>query len=114
MIMQSHLLWEQRRIIINKKYIKEEVKDFSIFQNEKNAGKMTMLDDMSTVMTSALIILGYQQDSTESRGVTKGQRTYFVMKKNIAKFDFRIFWKRVCKMENISRFMDIQTMYIES
>lgn len=80
-------------IIINKKYIKEEVKDFSIFQNEKNAGKMTMLDDMRQVMTSALIILGYKQDSTNPEELQKAKELILSWKKNIAKFDSESFGK---------------------
>lgn len=80
-------------IIINKKYIKEDVNDFSIFQNEKYKGKMTILNDMRQVMTSALLILGYNQNTTDENELKEAKELINTWKKNIAKFDSVSFGK---------------------
>lgn len=80
-------------IIVNKKYVTEDVIDFSIFQNEKYKGRMTMLDDMRQVMTSALLTLGYSQDSRDPEELKQAKDLITTWKKNIAKFDSESFGK---------------------
>lgn len=80
-------------IIVNKKYIKNYPKDFSIYLREDFKGKMTLLDDMREVMTSALLTLGYKADTTNEEEIKAAAELVKKWKKNIIKFDSESFGK---------------------
>lgn len=80
-------------IIVNKKYVKNYNRDFSIYLDESLKGKMTLLDDMREVMTSALLTLGYKQDTTSEKEISEASELIKKWKKNIVKFDAESFGK---------------------
>ena len=80
-------------IIVNKKYVKNYNRDFSIYLDESLKGKMTLLDDMREVMTSALLTLGYKQDTKNEKEIEEASELVKKWKKNITKFDAESFGK---------------------
>ena len=58
-------------IAVNKNYVKDYPRSFDIFNREDLQGRMTLLDDMREVMTSALAIHGYG----------KSKANYFILEK---------------------------------
>ncbi|MGL6064632.1 MAG: extracellular solute-binding protein [Fusobacteriaceae bacterium] len=80
-------------IIVNKKYINNYPRDFSIYLREDFKGKMTLLDDMREVMTSALLTLNYKADTTNEEEIKEAAELIKKWKKNIVKFDSESFGK---------------------
>ncbi|MGL4254144.1 MAG: extracellular solute-binding protein [Fusobacteriaceae bacterium] len=80
-------------IIVNKKYVKDYPRDFSIYLREDLKGRMTLLDDMREVMTSALLTLGYEAETTVESEVAQAAELVKKWKKNIVKFDAESFGK---------------------
>ncbi|WP_297596628.1 extracellular solute-binding protein [uncultured Cetobacterium sp.] len=80
-------------IAVNTKYVKNFPKDFTIYNNSEYNGKMTLLDDMREVMTSALGTLGYPQTTTDEAHIAEAANLVKEWKKNIAKFDSESFGK---------------------
>ena len=80
-------------IAVNKKYVPEFPRDYSIYEMTDLKGRMTLLDDMREVMTSALGMLGYPQTVTDEKAIAQAADLIKVWKKNIAKFDAESFGK---------------------
>lgn len=80
-------------IAVNTKYVKNIPEDFSIYNNPQYKGKMTLLNDMREVMTSALGMLGYKQDTTNPKEIEEAKKLIMQWKQNIAKFDAESFGK---------------------
>ena len=80
-------------IAVNKKYVPEFPRDYSIYEMTDLKGRMTLLDDMREVMTSALGMLGYSQTVTDEKAIAQAAELIKVWKKNIAKFDAESFGK---------------------
>ncbi|MGL4393480.1 MAG: extracellular solute-binding protein, partial [Fusobacteriaceae bacterium] len=80
-------------IIVNTKYVKNYPEDFSIFTRVDLKGRMTLLNDMRQVMTSALLTLGYKQNSVNPVELEAASKLINSWKKNIAKFDSESFGK---------------------
>lgn len=80
-------------IAVNKKFVKDYPRDYTIFENKALAGRMTLLDDMREVMTSALGTQGHPQTTTDETAIANAAELVKVWKKNIAKFDAESFGK---------------------
>lgn len=80
-------------IAVNTKYVKDFPRDYSIFNNEEYRGRMTLLDDMREVMTSALGMLGYPQTVADENVIAEAAEMIKEWKRNIAKFDAESFGK---------------------
>lgn len=80
-------------IAVNTKYVTNYPEDFSIFEREDLKGKMTLLDDMRELMTSALAIDGHSQTTNEEKDIAAAAERIKGWKKNIAKFDSESFGK---------------------
>ncbi|WP_297406141.1 extracellular solute-binding protein [uncultured Cetobacterium sp.] len=80
-------------IVVNTKYVKNFPKDFTIYNDSAYKGKMTLLDDMREVMTSALGTLGYSQTTSNEAEIAQAANLVKEWKKNIAKFDSESFGK---------------------
>ena len=80
-------------IAVNKKYVPEFPRDYSIYEMPDLKGRMTLLDDMREVMTSALGMLGYPQTTTDEKAIQQATELVKKWKKNIAKFDAESFGK---------------------
>ncbi len=80
-------------IAVNKKYVTDYVRDFSLFTNEKYKNRMTLLDDMREVLTSALVYNGFDATSTDEKELEIAKNTIKEWKKNILKFDSESFGK---------------------
>lgn len=80
-------------IAVNKKYVTDYVRDFSLFTNEKYKNRMTLLDDMREVLTSALVYNGFDSTSTDEKELEIAKNTIKEWKKNILKFDSESFGK---------------------
>ncbi len=80
-------------IAVNKKYVTDYTRDFSIFTNEKYKNRMTLLDDMREVLTSALVYNGFDSVSTDEKELEIAKNTIKEWKKNILKFDSESFGK---------------------
>jgi spermidine/putrescine transport system substrate-binding protein len=80
-------------IAVNKKYVPEFPRDYSIFEMSELKGRMTLLDDMREVMTSALGMLGYPQTVEDEQAIAQAAELIKSWKKNIAKFDAESFGK---------------------
>jgi len=105
-------------IAINTKYVKDWPDDYSIFEREDLRGKMTLLDDMREVMTSALAMEGYPQTVGDEAAIAKAAERVKLWKKNIAKFDSESFGKGYATgefwvvqgyIDNITRELDEET-----
>ena len=80
-------------IAVNTEYVKNPTLDFSIYDNPEYKGKMTLLDDMREVMTSALGTLGYPQTTNDETAIKEASQLIKQWKKNISKFDSEAFAK---------------------
>lgn len=80
-------------IAVNTKYVKDFPRDYSIYSQEQYQGKMTLLDDMREVMTSALGMNGYPQTTNDEQAIAQAAELAKSWKKNIAKFDSESFGK---------------------
>lgn len=80
-------------IAVNKKYVKDFPRDYSIYDREDLKGRMTLLDDMREVMTSSLNMLGYPQTVEDEKVIAQAADKIKAWKKNIAKFDSESFGK---------------------
>ena len=80
-------------IAVNKKFVPNFEKSYSIFENESLKGKMTLLDDAREVITSALTYNGFNPKSTNPEELKVAKETINKWKKNIIKFDSESFGK---------------------
>lgn len=80
-------------IAVNKKYVKDFPRDYSIYNRSDLKGRMTLLDDMREVMTSALGMLDYPQTVNDEKAIAQAADMIKGWKKNIAKFDSESFGK---------------------
>ncbi|MGL4308027.1 extracellular solute-binding protein [Cetobacterium sp. SF1] len=80
-------------IAVNKDQVKDYPRDYTIFGRTDLAGRMTLLDDMREVMTSALGTLGYPQNTTDEKAIAQAADLVKQWKKNIAKFDSESYGK---------------------
>lgn len=80
-------------IAVNKDYVKDYPRDYTIFERSDLAGRMTLLDDMREVMTSALGTLGYPQTVQDEKAISDAAELVKKWKKNIAKFDSESYGK---------------------
>lgn len=80
-------------IAVNKKYVPEYPRDYSIYEMKELKGRMTLLDDMREVMTSALGMIGYPQTTDDEKAIAQAANLVKSWKKNIAKFDAESFGK---------------------
>ena len=80
-------------IAVNKKFVKDYPKDYTIYDREDLAGRMTLLDDMREVFVPALALNGYKQDADSTEAMEKAKATILNWKKNIAKFDSESYGK---------------------
>ena len=80
-------------IAVNKKFVKDYPKDYTIYNREDLAGRMTLLDDMREVLVPALALNGYKQDADSVEAMDKAKATILDWKKNIAKFDSESYGK---------------------
>jgi len=80
-------------IAVNKKYVKNYPKDFSIFERSDLKGKMSLLDEMKEVLGSALLMLNYPMNSVHPEELAKAKALVLKYKKNILKFDAESYGK---------------------
>ncbi|MBC2855267.1 extracellular solute-binding protein [Cetobacterium sp. 2A] len=80
-------------IAVNTKYVKDYPRDYTIYERTDLAGRMTLLDDMREVLTSALGTLGYSQTIEDETAIAQASDLVKKWKKNIAKFDSESFGK---------------------
>ena len=80
-------------IAVNTKYVKDYEKSFDIYNREDLKNKMTLLDDMREVFTSALIIAGHSPETTDPSELADAKNIILGWKKNILKFDTESFGK---------------------
>ena len=80
-------------IAVNKKFVKDYPKDYTIYNRADLAGRMTLLDDMREVLVPALALNGYKQDADSVEAMDKAKATILDWKKNIAKFDSESYGK---------------------
>lgn len=80
-------------IAVNTKYVKNYPRDFTIYENKAYEGRMTLLDDMREVMTSALGANGHLQTTKDEAAIAEAAELVKGWKKNIAKFDSESFGK---------------------
>lgn len=80
-------------IAVNTQYVKDYPRDYSIFDRSDLKGRMTLLDDMREVMTSALGMLGYPQNTADEKAIAQAAEMVKGWKRNIAKFDAESFGK---------------------
>ena len=80
-------------IAVNKKFVKDYPKDYTIYNREDLDGRMTLLDDMREVLVPALALNGYKQDADSVEAMDKAKATILDWKKNIAKFDSESYGK---------------------
>jgi spermidine/putrescine transport system substrate-binding protein len=80
-------------IAVNTKYVKDFDRSFNIYNRKDLKGKMTLLDDMREVMSSALIIAGHSPESSDPEDLADAQKIILGWKENILKFDSESFGK---------------------
>lgn len=80
-------------IAVNKKYVKNYPRDYSIYNMEEYKGRMTLLDDMREVMTSALAMVGAEQTENNENTMKKAANIVKNWKKNLSKFDSEAYGK---------------------
>lgn len=80
-------------IAVNKDYVKDYPRDYSIYNRSDLKGRMTLLDDMREVMTSALAMNGKDQTTSNEKDIADAAEMVKGWKKNIAKFDSESFGK---------------------
>lgn len=86
-------------IAVNTKYVNDFPRSFDIFKMEKYKNRMTLLDDMREVLSSALLIHGYPQGSTDPVALQKAKEEVLSWKKNILRFDSEGFGKAFASEE---------------
>lgn len=86
-------------IAVNTKYVKDFPRSFDIFKMEKYKNRMTLLDDMREIISSALLIHGYDQGSTDPEALKKAKEEALAWKKNILRFDSEGFGKAFASEE---------------
>ncbi|WP_448377230.1 extracellular solute-binding protein [Fervidobacterium sp.] len=74
-------------LIVNKKYLKDFEKSWSIYERKDLKDKMTLLDDMREVFGAALKYLGYSVNTTNPEEIEKAKQVILKWKENIVKFD---------------------------
>jgi spermidine/putrescine transport system substrate-binding protein len=72
-------------IAVNAKYVKNFERSFDIYNREDLKGKMTLLDDMREVMSSALIIAGHSPESSNPQDLEDAQQIILGWKKKYLK-----------------------------
>lgn len=87
-------------IAVNTTKISDYTRDWSIFADERLAGRMSMLDDMREVMGDALAHLGYSVNSTDDNELEAAQKLINEeWKPNLVKFDAEGFAKSFANSE---------------
>jgi len=74
-------------IIVNKKYLQNFDKSWSIYERSDLKDRMTLLDDMREVFGAALKYLGYSVNTTNPDEIEKAKQVILKWKENILKFD---------------------------
>ncbi|KAF2961080.1 spermidine/putrescine ABC transporter substrate-binding protein [Fervidobacterium sp. 2310opik-2] len=74
-------------IIVNKKFLKNFEKSWSIYERADLKNKLTLLDDMREVFGAALKYLGYSVNSTNPDEIEQAKQVILKWKENIIKFD---------------------------
>ncbi|WP_448377979.1 extracellular solute-binding protein [Fervidobacterium sp.] len=74
-------------LIVNKKYLKDYEKSWSIYERADLKGKMTLLDDMREVFGAALKYLGYSVNTTNPDEIEQAKQVILKWKENIVRFD---------------------------
>ncbi len=74
-------------IIVNKKFLKNFEKSWSIYERADLKNKLTLLDDMREVFGAALKYLGYSVNSTSPDEIEQAKQVILKWKENIVKFD---------------------------
>jgi spermidine/putrescine transport system substrate-binding protein len=82
-------------LAVNKKYLKNYKKSWSLFDRADLNGRMTLLDDIRDTMGAALVYLGYSPNSVNPVEINKAKEVVARWKKNIVKFDSETFAKGV-------------------
>lgn len=80
-------------IAVNTKEVKDFDRSFDIYNREDLKGKMTLLDDMREVISSALIIAGHSPISSDPQDLEDAKKIILGWKQNILKFDSESFGK---------------------
>ena len=81
-------------IAVNKTKVSDYARDWSIFADERLAGRMSMLDDLREVIGDALAHLGYSVNSTDDTELAAAQKLINEQwKPNLVKFDAEGFAK---------------------
>ena len=80
-------------IAVNTKYVKDFDRSFDIYNRKDLKGKMTLLDDMREVMSSALTIAGHSPESSDPQDLEDAKEIILKWKENILKFDSESFGK---------------------
>ncbi len=74
-------------IIVNKKYLQDFDKSWSIYERSDLKDRITLLDDMREVFGAALKYLGYSVNTTNPDEIEKAKEVILKWKENILKFD---------------------------
>jgi spermidine/putrescine transport system substrate-binding protein len=80
-------------IAVNKKYVKQYDKSWTIFGRSDLKNRMTMLDDMREVLGAALATLGYSVNTTDTVELLKAKALALQWKQNLIKYDAEAFAK---------------------
>lgn len=80
-------------IAVNKLYVEDYVKSWSIFGRPDLKNRMTMLDDMREVLGAALATLGYSVNTLDSTALAKAKSLALSWKQNLVKYDAEAFAK---------------------
>jgi spermidine/putrescine transport system substrate-binding protein len=80
-------------VAVNKKFVREFDKSWSIFNRGDLKGRMTMLDDMREVLGAALKSLGYSVNTKNLEELQKAKELVKQWKEKIVKFDAESFGK---------------------
>jgi spermidine/putrescine transport system substrate-binding protein len=80
-------------VSVNKKFVKDIDKSWSLFNREYLKGRMTMLDDMREVLGAALKSLGYSVNTKNIDELKKAKELVKQWKSKIVKFDAESFAK---------------------
>ncbi len=80
-------------IAVNTEYVKDYPRSFDIYNRKDLKNKMTLLDDMREVMSSALIIAGHSPSSADPSDLEDAKKIIKGWKSNILRFDTESFGK---------------------
>lgn len=80
-------------IAVNKKYVHDYPRDYSIYEKPELKGHMTLLDDMREVMTSALAMNDHDQTTSSEADMKQAADLVKKWKQNIIKFDAESYGK---------------------